>query len=47
MVNSQQLKTKTFKRNGKWGSNISRSYNPEIGSPNMDSACSKNEGGKK
>ena len=26
---------------------ISRSYNPEIGSPNIDSACSKNEGGKK
>jgi hypothetical protein len=29
------------------GSKISRSYNPKIGSTEMDSACSKYEGGKK
>jgi len=46
-LKNQQIKTKTFERNGKLGSNFSRSYIPEIGSPKMDSACSKDEGGKK
>ena len=46
-LKNQQIKTKTFERNGKLGSNISRSYISENGSPEMGSACSKDEGGKK
>jgi hypothetical protein len=40
-LKSHQLKTKAFERNGKLGLNISMSYSPEIGSPEMDSACRK------
>jgi len=46
-LKNQPIKTKTFERNGKLGSNISRSYSPENGSPETDWACTKDEGGKK